>query len=127
MGNHTPDESRNRFIDIEGRVSLTTELYHKKTSDLLLLTPIPVTTGFQNTLLNVGNVENKGVDLELSTINFEGKFNWNTSLNVSLNRNKITNLAGGGDVLLGGGNILREGQPLGSFYGYVCSTDLSNR
>ncbi len=103
----------------KGRVSLTTELYHKKTSDLLLLTPIPVTSGFQNTLLNVGNVENKGVDIELSTINFEGKFNWNTSLNVSLNRNKITRLAGGSDVLLAGGNILREGKPLGSFYGYV--------
>ncbi len=104
---------------LKGRVSLTTELYHKKTSDLLLSTPIPVTSGFQNTLLNVGNVENKGVDMELSTINFDGKFSWNTSLNISLNRNKITNLAGGGDVLLAGGNILREGQPLGSFYGYV--------
>ena len=78
-----------------------------------------MTSGFQNTLLNVGNVENKGVDMELSTINFDGKFSWNTSLNISLNRNKITNLAGGGDVLLAGGNILREGQPLGSFYGYV--------
>ncbi len=104
---------------LKGRVTLTTELYHKMTSDLLLLTPIPVTSGFQNTLLNIGNVENKGVDMELSTINFDGKLSWNTSLNVSLNRNKITNLAGGGDVLLVGGNILREGQPLGSFYGYV--------
>jgi TonB-linked SusC/RagA family outer membrane protein len=104
---------------LKGRISLTTEFYYKKTSDLLLSTPIPVTSGFQTTLLNVGNVENKGMDFELSTVNFEGKFNWNTSLNISLNRNKITNLAGGGDVLLSGGNILREGQPLGSFYGYV--------
>jgi TonB-linked SusC/RagA family outer membrane protein len=104
---------------LRGRVSLTTELYHKKTSDLLLSTPIPLTSGFQSTLLNVGNVENKGLDVELSTINFDGDFSWNTSLNVSLNRNKITNLAGGGDVLLAGGNILREGQPLGSFFGYV--------
>ncbi len=104
---------------LKDRISFTAELYHKKTSDLLLATPIPTTSGFQNTLLNVGNVENKGIDLELSTVNFEGDFNWNTSLNISLNRNKITNLAGGGDVLLAGGNILREGQPLGSFYGYV--------
>lgn len=104
---------------IRGRIALTAEFYHKKTSDLLLSTPIPLTTGFQNTLLNVGNVQNKGMDLELSTVNVEGDFNWNTSLNFSLNRNKITNLAGDKDVLLGGGNILREGQPLGSFYGYV--------
>lgn len=105
---------------LEGRLSLTTEVYHKKTSDLLLITPIPLTTGFQNTLLNVGNVENKGLDIEFSSINTKGAVAWNTSLNFSLNRNKITNLASDEDINLGfGGNILREGEAIGTFYGYV--------
>ncbi len=105
---------------MEGRISLTTELYLKKTSDLLLITPIPFTTGFQNTLLNVGNVENKGFSIELNSINTKGAVRWNTALNFSVNRNKITNLARNEDINLGfGGNILREGEPIGTFFGYV--------
>lgn len=104
---------------IEGRIGITADIYHKKTSDLLLTTPIPLTTGFQNTLLNIGNVENKGVDLALNTINTTGELSWNSALNFSINRNKITNLSREEDInLLYGGNILREGHPIGTFYGY---------
>ncbi len=105
---------------LKGRIGLTAEAYYKNTRDLLLNTPIPYTTGFDNTLLNIGNVQNKGVDLALNSINFDGPFRWSTSVNISFNRNKITNLARKGDVNLGtGGNILREGQPIGTFFGYV--------
>lgn len=105
---------------LTGRINLTADFYHKKTSDLLLVTPIPFTTGFQNTLLNVGNVENKGFGVELTTVNTEGAVEWNTSLNFSVNRNEITNLARDEDIHLGfGGNMLREGEPIGTFYGYV--------
>jgi TonB-linked SusC/RagA family outer membrane protein len=105
---------------LKGRVDLTVEVYNKNTLDLLLDTPIPYTTGFDNTLLNIGNVRNRGIDVAISSVNIDGKVRWNTSLNVSVNRNKITNLARKGDVNLGvGGNILREGQPIGTFYGYV--------
>ncbi len=105
---------------LKGRIGLTAEVYHKNTRDLLLSTPIPYTAGFDNTLLNIGNVQNKGVDLALNSVNLDGKIRWNTSFNLSFNRNKITNLARKGDVNLGvGGNILREGEPIGTFYGYV--------
>lgn len=103
----------------ENKVSLTADVYVKNTSDLLLNTPIPYTTGFGTTLLNVGNVQNKGIDLDLRTTNFSGDFSWNTSVNFSINRNKITNLAGENDIQLGYGNMLREGQPIGTFFGYV--------
>lgn len=104
---------------LEGRIGFTGEVYHKKTFDLLLSTPIPTTSGFTNTLLNVGNVENRGIDLSLNTVNTDGAVNWNTAINFSINRNKIANLAREGDVALFANNILREGEPIGTFYGYI--------
>nr|WKN34624.1 TonB-dependent receptor [Tunicatimonas sp. TK19036] len=105
---------------MDGRFGLTAEAYHKNTNDLLLNTPIPFTTGFENTLLNIGNVQNRGVDLAFNSVNIEGELSWTSSINVSFNRNKITDLAREEDVNLGvGGNILREGEPIGTFFGYV--------
>jgi len=104
---------------LRGRLSLTAEVYQKNTKDLLLSTPLPYTTGFGSTLTNVGNITNKGIDLSLNSVNFDGVFNWTTSVNFSVNRNKVTELVGNEDVHLIAGNILRVGQPVGSFYGYV--------
>lgn len=105
---------------LEDRISLTAEAFQKNTFDLLLFTPIPFTSGFQNTLLNVGNVLNKGVEFDIRSTNTTGKVKWNSSFNISIVRNEITNLARKDDINLGfGGNILREGEPIGSFFGYV--------
>lgn len=115
-------EQANLGVDFgiwDNRLSITADVYMKKTTDLLLSTPIPYTTGFAATLLNVGNVENKGLDIDLRTVNLKGRFRWNSSFNISVNRNKITNLAREEDIQMGAGNILREGEPIGSFYGYV--------
>ncbi|HEY5747828.1 MAG TPA: TonB-dependent receptor [Chryseolinea sp.] len=105
---------------LEGRIQLTAEYYRKYTYDLLLSTPISSTTGFENTTLNIGNVENKGFDLEITTVNTNSSsaLKWNTSFNLSSNRNEVTKLATDGDVQLGNGLILREGQAIGTFYGY---------
>ncbi|MFC4872194.1 SusC/RagA family TonB-linked outer membrane protein [Negadavirga shengliensis] len=116
-------EQANLGLDLavlDHRLMFTAEVYHKNTFDLLLSTPIPYTTGFGNTLLNIGNVRNRGLDIEVRSVNTTGKLAWNTSLNFSINRNRILNLAREEDILLGvGGNILRENEPIGSFYGYV--------
>lgn len=105
---------------LEGRLSLTADFYDKKTSDLLLGTPIPFTTGFQTTLLNIGNVKNRGFGLELRGDILRGEFGWNASGNLSVNRNEITNLSRDEDInLLVGGSILREGMPIGTFEGYI--------
>lgn len=101
------------------RVSVTADYYNKKTADLLLGTPIPTTSGFGITVLNIGNIVNKGFDLGINTINTRGVVNWSSSINFSLNRNKITNLNSENDIPLPGGIILREGIPVGSFYGYI--------
>lgn len=105
---------------LEGRIYLSAEYYQKYTYDLLLSTPIPSTTGFEATLLNVGNVKNRGIDVELSTVNTEASnpLQWTTSLNFSKYSNEVTELATEEDVLLGSGLMLRTGEPIGTFYGY---------
>lgn len=104
----------------KSRLNITADYYNKKTSDLLYPTPIPYTTGFVTTLLNVGNITNNGFDLDIRSINIKNKnFRWNTALTFSVNKNKITKLNIDRDVYLAGGQILRVGQPIGTFYGLV--------
>ena len=101
------------------RITLTADYYTKLTYDLLLATPIPTTTGFQTTLLNVGNISNKGLDLDLRTINTTGLLKWNSSINLSINKNLVTNLNTTTDILLLNASLLRKGLPIGTFYGYI--------
>ncbi len=105
------------FSLLNSRISITADYYHKLTRNLLLSTPIPTTTGFSSTVLNVGNIENKGFDFDIRTNNIDKKVKWNTSLNISINRNKITNLNSDDDILFI--TLLREGQPVGTFFGYI--------
>ncbi len=100
------------------RVAITADIYQKKTSDLLLSTPVPYTSGFNSTVLNVGNIQNRGVELDIRTTNVKGKLDWSTALNFSVNRNEVTNLNSETDIFLGGGTLLRVGEPVGTFYGY---------
>lgn len=104
------------------RVSLTADYYVKLTEDLLYNVPIPRTTGFSFITQNIGSIENKGIEFTLTTRNFVGDFKWDTNFNISSNSNKVTDLP---DELLTNGyiqngqyHILKEGLPIGTFYGY---------
>ena len=105
-----------------GRVSLTTDYYLKKTSDLLLNRPISGTSGFTSVFDNVGNVQNKGFEVALTTVNIDSRrpdgFRWTTTLNVGINRNKVTALFNGQPFNGGERDINRVevGQPIGAFY-----------
>lgn len=103
---------------LDNRIQVTADYYRKLTYDLLLSTPIPITSGFGETVLNVGNIANQGFDLEISSVNTTGALKWNSSFNFSVNRNEVTKLATENDVYLPGGLMLREGEPIGTFYGY---------
>lgn len=79
---------------LDNMISGTVEAYRKKTSDLLNLVPQPAGTNFAATaIVNVGDMENKGVEL---TLNFnpvrEKNLNWDFSFNATYNKNTITNL-----------------------------------
>ncbi|WP_183556770.1 SusC/RagA family TonB-linked outer membrane protein [Mucilaginibacter sp. SP1R1] len=117
---------------LKDRITLTADIYYKKTTNLLLYLPLPATSGLTiitNTAItnpqqyeNVGSVQNKGFELSLNTRNFTGDFVWNTSIVFALNRNKVLSLGGNGvnqfipDSSLP--SILKVGQPIGSFIGY---------
>lgn len=102
------------------RLTLVFDAYYKKTSDLLLNVPTGFATGVSTQLQNVGNVENKGVELTANaTLIQRRRINWNVSANVSLNRNVITDMGVTNNVIQGSDSqqILRKGESLGSFYG----------
>lgn len=112
---------------LKGRISLEADLYYRKTTDMLLDAPVPRTSGYATIRKNVGSMENKGIEFALNTINVDGKnFSWNTTFNISLNRNKVLSLATPSDIFGVGGpnftnqtNIIRIGEPVGSFWGLV--------
>ncbi len=103
---------------IQNRIFASLELYNRRTVDLILSQKIPTSTGFGEVISNIGEVNNKGVELALTTVNItNNNFKWTTNLNFSTNKNEIIELYGGGidaDV----GNKLFVGEPLGANYDY---------
>ena len=106
------------------RVNLTLDYYHKKTKDLLLNVAIPYTSGYGTSLQNYGTVLNQGFEFGINASILTGKFTWDVSGNLALNRNKVQDLGGGASSYTTNSNefcgyIIAEGQPLGSFYGAI--------
>ncbi|GEO04355.1 SusC/RagA family TonB-linked outer membrane protein [Adhaeribacter aerolatus] len=112
---------------LENRLYLTTDYYIKNTRDLLNTVRLPNSLSFTTTIRNVGEVQNKGLELGLEAKAIQGKFNWDLFGNISFNRNKVVSLNDGKDILGTSINvlvlsdnltILREGRPIGQFWGY---------
>lgn len=104
---------------LKNRVQLTLDAYYKKTQDLLLNVEIPWTSGYATSLQNYGSVANRGFELGLNTVNLDGKLKWNSSLNISVNRNKVLTIGNGADAYISGNYVIKVGQPLGSFFGTI--------
>lgn len=91
-------QSVNAAVDfgfLDGRISGSVDVYQKKTKDLLSVIPVPAGSNLTNQILtNVGNLENKGVELTLNTqpVRREG-LSLDVGFNVTFNENKITNLS----------------------------------
>ncbi|MFT6865706.1 MAG: TonB-linked SusC/RagA family outer membrane protein [Cyclobacteriaceae bacterium] len=91
------------------------DYYNKKTTDLLFPVPVSQTSGFNSILKNIGAMENSGIELNLNTNNVQtDEFSWNTSFNISLNKNKITDLDGSNAII--GASAFLENQSAGTFY-----------
>ncbi|MCJ8166560.1 TonB-dependent receptor [Pontibacter sp. E15-1] len=101
------------------RVSMEVDVYRKLTTDMLLSAPVPSSSGYTTVTRNVGSMENRGVEFALNTVNIgSGDFKWSTNFNISVNKNKVKSLTGGADIF-SGSTVIREGEPVGSFFGYV--------
>lgn len=106
------------------RLEATIDYYHKHTYDLLLNANMALSTGFTRAMQNVGEVENKGLEFSLTSVNIHKKgFKWTTNFNISFNRNKVLKLNDGEPELYSQARfsennyITRVGQPVGMMFG----------
>lgn len=78
------------------RININFDIYNRNNKNLLFDVPLPGTAGYSYVTQNVGTVNNKGIELSISSVNIRGKnFEWSTDFNISFNKNRITALYGG--------------------------------
>ncbi|TDB64246.1 SusC/RagA family TonB-linked outer membrane protein [Arundinibacter roseus] len=103
---------------LQNRISASLEIYNRKTVDLILNQKLPTASGFSQVISNVGQIENKGVELTLNTVNVSTPdFTWNTALTFTRNRNQLLELYGDGQTV-DKGNKLFVGYPIRSNFDY---------
>ena len=112
-----------------GRLSTTVDVYKKVTDDLLMPRQLPGYVGVSSVISNIGSIENKGIEILIGGDPLTGRLRWNTSFNITVNRNKVLDLGPGVDQLSWGPGsggyslqddymILEVGQPFGLMRGY---------
>jgi TonB-linked SusC/RagA family outer membrane protein len=114
-----------------GKYRFIADFYKKDTRDLLSIVSTPSSFGYANSMQNIGSIRNTGVEFSIDADLIKNNmFSWTISGNIAFNDNKIVELYKGEDIITGNFNfggaqfqddivVLREGEPLGTFYGYV--------
>lgn len=113
---------------VNNRIQLSLDWYTKTTKDLLYNVPVAGASGFTSIWGNLGEIQNKGFEIELTTHNLTGKFKWDTSLNASYNTNEVISLGTDDTPIYSGwngvgnnanaSNVLMVGHPVNAFYMY---------
>ena len=112
------------FGFLQNRITGSLDWYTKDTRDMLLSLPIPRSTGFSSRMTNIGSVQNRGFELMIATANLTGAFKWDSNIAFNTLTNTVKNLGGIANIITGSAGstnqiaIIREGDPLHSFYGY---------
>jgi TonB-dependent starch-binding outer membrane protein SusC len=111
---------------LQNQFTLSAEYFNNKTTDMIIQRPIPLSYGYDTAPFdNVGEVENKGFELELGYEKSEGALTFNLSGNISVVRNTVLSLGDEGTTIAQGdwyGDNLtntKVGEPIGYFNGYV--------
>ena len=116
------------FGVLKDRISLTADYYYKRTTDLLNTVELPGSSGYISGTKNIGTIQNHGFEFQINARAIDRAVKWDISLNASFNKNKVVRLPYGEDVpgasrsvtfITDYINLIREGQPIGVFYGYV--------
>lgn len=126
------------FALLKNRITGSFDYYNKLNTKLLLNVQVPEVTGFATYLTNTGSVRNIGQELEITSRNFVGNFQWNTSITVSHNTNKVVALGPGQTQILIPSSfdisnfILRVGEPMNSIFvvkqdGCLTQADIDNK
>ncbi len=110
------------------RLRITADYYHKRTYDLLNDVEMPRSSGYTTALRNIGSIRNSGVEFQADARLIDRSVKWDLGVNFSLNRSKILKLADGKDIfgskisntiISDQLNVMREGERMYLFYGYV--------
>lgn len=113
---------------MDNRFLFTADYYIKNTKDLLNTVQLPSSLGYTTTLKNVGRVQNRGFEFSFDANVFNDEFIWKLNGNLAVNRSQVKELYGGQDILGGwvdmlliadNVSLLREGEAMGVFYGYL--------
>lgn len=116
------------FSVFRDRMRITADYYYKKTYDLLNDVEMPRSSGYTTALRNIGSIRNSGVEFQVDARLIDRSVKWDFGVNFSLNRSKILKLADGKDIfgskisntlISDQLNVMREGEPMYLFYGYV--------
>lgn len=113
------------------RITGSVDWYQRTSDQLLLNNPISATSGYSNSLDNIGKVKNQGWEFELRTKNIRSeKFSWGSTFLVTTNKNELVDFAESNGQITTIDNkrptewINSEGQPISSFYGYVVDKEV---
>lgn len=105
------------------RIFIEADYYNGITKDMLLQVPIPVSSGFETAIQNIGRVQTSGFEFTLNTRNLVNDFEWSTNFNISFNKNKVLELGPNSDPIFASSgkdiNFKTEvGGELGAFFLY---------
>lgn len=104
----------------DNKVYLSADYFQKKTSDILLPISLPKFVGdVQPTIVNAGEVSNKGFEFGITFRNSEHEFKYNINGNLALIKNKVEKLHPNLPSIIGQVSRTEVGHPLNAYYGYV--------
>ena len=109
---------------LNNRIQLSLDWYTKNTTDLLYQVPVEGASGFSTIWDNLGDIHNEGFEIELNTHNLTGNFKWDTSFNMSYNKNEVKKLGTDNTPIYSGfsgsnySNILTVGKAVNTYYMY---------
>ncbi len=106
---------------LNGRLDLSAEYYHAKSTDLLVEIPIPAISGYVNNTLitNAGSVLNSGIEINAAYHKTRGAFTYDIAANFSTVKNKVLALGQGNEFLQGAGARSYIGKEVGEHYGFI--------
>lgn len=109
------------FGFLNDRINGEVDYYIKKSSDLLLDVNVPGSSGFRTQTQNIGEMENKGLEIVLNAAILDGPVSWTSSFNIAFNKNEVTSLGPDTDIIDDGSsrtmNVVAVGSPIGAFFG----------
>ncbi len=104
------------FGFFNNRIKGSIDVYETYTDNLLMQSILPLLTGYNSIIANIGKTQTKGLDIEFSSVNIKkNDFTWSTDFNFAINKEKIVELSIGGDDV---SNAWFVGQPIKVFYDY---------